>query len=227
MYICFFPPMALQPFGPWPVFSFLILYIIGTTPRTGDQPSQDRYLHTEQSKQTSMPRVGFKPTIPVFGRTKTVYALGRPHTNCVKTSIKTWDKRDKSWRQHHDSNQCAAGFIISFVSTVLLSLRHVADIVSCLLHVLTHADVRPILDRATTVIGVHVPIEDINRKHKKVCFFLLYYILYVMCSFEFRGISIFSCVVRLAGYCCLGSSLRESYEIRNCTLWAESRVFQC
>jgi hypothetical protein len=35
-----------------------------------------------------------------------------------------------SWRQHHDSDRCAAVFIISFVSTVLLSLRHVADIVS-------------------------------------------------------------------------------------------------
>jgi hypothetical protein len=35
-----------------------------------------------------------------------------------------------SWRQHHDSGRCAAVFKISFVSTVLLSLRHVADIVS-------------------------------------------------------------------------------------------------
>jgi hypothetical protein len=78
----------------------------------------------------------------------TVYPLamqhsGRPHTNCVKTSIKTWNKRDKSWREHHDSDRCAVIFIISFVSTVLLSLRHVADIVSWLLHVLTHAGVRP------------------------------------------------------------------------------------
>jgi hypothetical protein len=71
--------------------------------------------------------------------------LGRPHTNCVKTRIKTWDKRDKSWRQHHDSDRCEAVFIISFVSTVLLSLCHVADIVSWLLHVLTHAGVRPTL----------------------------------------------------------------------------------
>jgi hypothetical protein len=70
--------------------------------------------------------------------------LGRPHTNCVKTNIKTWDKRNKSWRQHHDLDRCTAVFIISFVSTVLLSLRHVADIVSWLLHVLTHAGVRPI-----------------------------------------------------------------------------------
>jgi hypothetical protein len=125
---------------------------------------------------------------------------GRPHTNCVKTSAKTWQKtqscfiRDSdssphlitsslvdymtssvshvdnvhwccslctdvsvlthrkgtcrvllhvsaawSWRQHHDSDPCAAVFIISFVSTVLLSLSHVADIVSWLLHVLTQA----------------------------------------------------------------------------------------
>jgi hypothetical protein len=72
--------------------------------------------------------------------------LGRPYTNCIETSIKTWDKKDKSWRQHHDSDSCAAVFIISLVSTVLLSLRHVADIVSWLLHVLTHAGVRPTLE---------------------------------------------------------------------------------
>jgi hypothetical protein len=71
--------------------------------------------------------------------------LGQPHTNCVKTSIKTWDKRDKSWRQHHDSDRCATVFVISFVSTVLIYLRHVADIVSWLLHALTHAGVRPTL----------------------------------------------------------------------------------
>jgi hypothetical protein len=48
---------------------------------------------------------------------------------------------------------CAAVFIILFVSTVLLSLRHVADIVSWLLHVLKHAGVRPTLDCAATMIG--------------------------------------------------------------------------
>jgi hypothetical protein len=36
--------------GPWPFFSFLILYTVGRTPRTGDQPSLGRYLHTEQHK---------------------------------------------------------------------------------------------------------------------------------------------------------------------------------
>jgi hypothetical protein len=31
--------VALQPFvGPWPLFSFLILYTVGRTPWTGDQP---------------------------------------------------------------------------------------------------------------------------------------------------------------------------------------------
>jgi hypothetical protein len=60
-----------------------------------------------------------------------------------------------SWRQHHDSDWCAAVFIISFISTVLLSLRHVADIVSRLLQVLTHAGVRP-------TSSVSLPLE-INR----------------------------------------------------------------
>jgi hypothetical protein len=121
----------------------------------GISRSQGRYLTQTQNKhkQTSMPRVEFEPTISVFEEAKTFHVLGRPHTNCVKTSIKTWDKRDKSWREHHDSDRCAAVFIISFVSTVLFSLGHVADIVSWLLDVLTHAGVRPTLDREATVIG--------------------------------------------------------------------------
>jgi hypothetical protein len=47
----------------------------------GISPSQGRYLHTEQHKtqnkrtQTSMPRVGFEPTTPVFERAKTDHAL--------------------------------------------------------------------------------------------------------------------------------------------------------
>jgi hypothetical protein len=57
-----------------------------------------------------------------------------------------------NWRQRHNSDRCAAVFVISFVSTVLLSLRHVADIVSWLLHVLTHAGVRPTLRYKTVKI---------------------------------------------------------------------------
>jgi hypothetical protein len=66
-------------------FSFLFLYIVGRTPWTGDQPFGSRYLHTEQHKenkstQTSMPWVGFEPTIPAFERAKTVLAFDRADT---------------------------------------------------------------------------------------------------------------------------------------------------
>jgi hypothetical protein len=47
--------------------------------------SQGLYIHTEQHGinaqiQTSMPRVGFEPTIPVFEREKKVHALDRAAT---------------------------------------------------------------------------------------------------------------------------------------------------
>jgi hypothetical protein len=63
-------------------FSFLIhTQSVGLLER-GISPSQGRYLPTEQHKhrinaQTSMLRVGFEPTIPVFERAKTVHALHR------------------------------------------------------------------------------------------------------------------------------------------------------
>jgi hypothetical protein len=55
--------MALHPFvGPWPLFSFLILYAVGRTPSTGDQPvarplPTQRTTETEKTLtiQTSMP----------------------------------------------------------------------------------------------------------------------------------------------------------------------------
>jgi hypothetical protein len=53
-------------------FSFLILYTVGRTPWTGDQPAArplptHRTTQTQNKRtQTSMPRVGFEPTIPVF-----------------------------------------------------------------------------------------------------------------------------------------------------------------
>jgi hypothetical protein len=56
----------------WPFFSFLILYTVGRTPWTGEQPvggpvSIRRTTQTQnKSTQASMPRVGFEPTIPVF-----------------------------------------------------------------------------------------------------------------------------------------------------------------
>jgi hypothetical protein len=67
-------------------FSFLIIYTAGRTPSTGDQHVA-RPLHTHRTTQTenkrtqtSMSRVGFEPTIPVFEREKTIHALDRAAT---------------------------------------------------------------------------------------------------------------------------------------------------
>jgi hypothetical protein len=67
-------------------FSFLILHTVGRTPRTGDQPVA-RPLLTHRTTQTqnkrtltSLPWVGFEPTIPAFERAKTVHALDRAAT---------------------------------------------------------------------------------------------------------------------------------------------------
>jgi hypothetical protein len=79
MYGC----IALVDLGHF--FRFLIYaQSVGLLGR-GISPSQSRYLHIEQHKQnkrthTSMPRVGFEPTIPVFERAKTVHALDREAT---------------------------------------------------------------------------------------------------------------------------------------------------
>jgi hypothetical protein len=67
-------------------FSLLILYTIGRTPWTGDQPVArplltHRTTQTQNKRtQTSMPRVEFEPTIPAFERAKIVYALDRAAT---------------------------------------------------------------------------------------------------------------------------------------------------
>jgi hypothetical protein len=65
---------------------FLILYTVGRTPWTGDQPVA-RQLPTHRTVQTqnkrtktSMPRLGLEPTTPVFERAKTVHALDRAAT---------------------------------------------------------------------------------------------------------------------------------------------------
>jgi hypothetical protein len=68
------------------LFSFLIFYTVGITPLPGDQPVA-RLLPAYRTAQilnkrtqTSMPQVGFAPTIPVFERAKTVHALDREAT---------------------------------------------------------------------------------------------------------------------------------------------------
>jgi hypothetical protein len=72
--------------GPWPLFQFLNPYTVGRTPWTGDQPvarplPTHRTTQTQNKRtQTSMPRVRFEPTIPVFERAKTVHPLDRAAT---------------------------------------------------------------------------------------------------------------------------------------------------
>jgi hypothetical protein len=69
--------------GPWPLFQFLNVCTIGRTPWTGDQsvarplPTHGTAQAENKRIQTSMPRVGFEPTMPVFERAKTVDTLGR------------------------------------------------------------------------------------------------------------------------------------------------------
>jgi hypothetical protein len=82
--------LLLWPYGPLlnlgRFFSFLILYTVGRTPWMGNQPVArplpiHRTTQTQNERtQTSMPRVGFEPTIPAFERVKTVHALDRAST---------------------------------------------------------------------------------------------------------------------------------------------------
>jgi hypothetical protein len=81
--------VALQPFvGPWSLLQFRnhFTQLVGLLGR-GISPSQGHYLHTQDNTnteqthtQTSMPWVGFEPTIPAFKRAKTVHALDRAGT---------------------------------------------------------------------------------------------------------------------------------------------------
>jgi hypothetical protein len=64
--------------------------------------SQGRYLHTGQHKhtQTSMPQVGFEPTIPVFEWAKTVHALDRAAT-VIGCTVFITNKYITVWTQIH------------------------------------------------------------------------------------------------------------------------------
>jgi hypothetical protein len=79
--------MALQPFDEdfSSFLSFLILYRVGKTPWTGDQPvarplRTHKTTQTEYRTQTSMLWVWFEPTIPVCERAKTVHSLDHAAT---------------------------------------------------------------------------------------------------------------------------------------------------
>jgi hypothetical protein len=83
---------AYSPRGRWSLFQFLNPYTVGRPPWTGDQPVSrplptHRTTQTENKRtQTSMTRVGFEPTIPVFQRAKTVHALDRAAT-AIKAAV--------------------------------------------------------------------------------------------------------------------------------------------
>jgi hypothetical protein len=62
------------------LFSFLLYTQQVWLLRRGISLSQNRYLHTEQHKQISMPRLGLELRISVFERRKTVHALDRAAT---------------------------------------------------------------------------------------------------------------------------------------------------
>jgi hypothetical protein len=62
-------------------FKFLNLYTVCRTPWTGGQSvARPLPTHRTTQTQTSMPRVEFEPTIPVFEREKTFHALDRAVT---------------------------------------------------------------------------------------------------------------------------------------------------
>jgi hypothetical protein len=93
-----------SPCGPWPLFlQFIYLYTVGWTPWTGDQPvarplPTHRTTQTQNKRtQTSMPRVGVEPTVPVMERAKTVHASDRAATvtpGLLKLNWVSKSKRD-------------------------------------------------------------------------------------------------------------------------------------
>jgi hypothetical protein len=93
--ICLFVCLWLYSpsLDPGRFFKFLILYTVGRTPWTEDHPVT-RPLPTHKTTQTqnkraqtSMPRVGFEPTIPVLEQVKIVHAL-----DCAATVIGIYSK---------------------------------------------------------------------------------------------------------------------------------------
>jgi hypothetical protein len=74
----------MKNLGPCFILSYSYRQLVGLVGR-GISPPQGCYLHRttqtqNKSRQTSMPRVGFEPTIPVFERTKIIHALDRATT---------------------------------------------------------------------------------------------------------------------------------------------------
>jgi hypothetical protein len=81
----------LQSFGPWPLFQFLSPIRSRYDSLDGGSARRKAATYTQNKRtQTSMPRVGLEPTIPVLERVKTVHALDRATTLIVLLSCITW-----------------------------------------------------------------------------------------------------------------------------------------
>jgi hypothetical protein len=85
--------------GPWPIFSFIMdTQSVGLLARGSARHKSTTY--TAQHKhnkriETSMPKVGFEPTIPAFERAKTVRAatvIGRQETLPCGNSVVSTEK---------------------------------------------------------------------------------------------------------------------------------------
>jgi hypothetical protein len=75
--------VALQPFGPSPLFQFFNPTHSRQDSLDGGSVLRKASTYTQNKRtQASMPEVGFEPTIPVFERAKTVHAL-----NCASIVI--------------------------------------------------------------------------------------------------------------------------------------------
>jgi hypothetical protein len=76
IYLC-----RYSPCGPRPSFHFLSLYNVGRTesqPVARSLPTHRTTQTQKECTQTSMPRVGYEPTISVFERAKTFHASYSP-----------------------------------------------------------------------------------------------------------------------------------------------------
>jgi hypothetical protein len=93
------PPMALPAHsGPWPLIQ-LCIHFSQTVTFLGRviSPSQGLYLNTEHKHrikacihQTSVPWMGFKPTIPASKQAKTIYALDLAATVTGRKDNYSW-----------------------------------------------------------------------------------------------------------------------------------------
>jgi hypothetical protein len=120
VYLSIHLSMALQPLWTLAVSQFLNIYTVGRTLWMGNhsiaRPQSAHRTTQIQNKrtQTSMPQVGFEPTIAVFERAETVYALNRanavigvllitvPKYTSVVGSLFSWNLRH-TW---HTLRQC-------------------------------------------------------------------------------------------------------------------------